>query len=477
MARYPNAIGGSYTSESLIVDQERTVNWYIERTESPGAKAKAVLYPAPGVESFVDTGGLNGRGMFAMDSRCFAVVGASLFEITSLAASTSRGTVATDLNPATMSTNGDGGGQLFITSGDNGYILDLTTNTFTTERTGATSQGGMLDGYFLALDSATSTLYLSDLLDGTTWDPTQYAQRTIAPDPWIAMAVNYREIWLFGSETSEVWVNVGTFPFPFAPHPSGLVPYGCAAPFSVKNVAGTLIWLTRTANGAGQVVAASGLTPTVISTHALQTAIADYVTIDDAIGDTFSMLGHTFYVLTFPTAKHTWVYDTSTRLWCEFLTWVPANNEYIAWRPLFHSYAFQKHLILDRSSGVVYELSHEFTTDVDGHYIRRLRKFPGLSNEMKRTFYDRFQLYLEAGLGLSSGQGSNPQVMMRVSNDGGKTWGPERSRSAGEEGQYKLRVLWERCGSARDRVFEISVTDPIPWRIVDAFLSVRQARS
>jgi hypothetical protein len=434
------------------------------------------LYPAPGVRRYATTTALNGRGLFAQDNYVLAAIGSKLFRVTNINSTVEIGAIVADNNPATMCTNGDSGGQAFVTSGDNGYIVDIVADTISQVRSGATSMGAMLDTYFLALDAETSTLFLSDLNDGTIWDPTQFAQRTIAPDPWISFAVNYREIWLFGTETSEVWVNAGTFPFPFAPHPSGLVPYGIAAPFSVKNVAGTLIWLARTANGTGQVVAAQGFTPQVISTHALQVEIQSYDRVDDAIGDTFQMLGHTFYVLTFPSAGHTWVYDVTTQIWVEWLTWVPALNEYIAWRPLFHAYAFDRHLVLDRAAGSIYETSHEFTTDVDDQLIRRLRRFPGISNELKRTFYDTFTLYLEMGLGLPTGQGSDPQLMLRASDDGGKTYGNERWTSAGRQGQYKVLAQWYRLGSARDRVFEFTVSDPIPWRIIDAFITIRQGQ-
>jgi hypothetical protein len=474
MPKFPNAVGGSYVSESPIADCERTVNWYVEKTEVPGAKAKAVLYPAPGVKRFATTSALNGRGLFAQNNYVLAAIGEKLFRLNALGVTTDIGTLKTDNNPVTMCTNGEAGGQAFVTSGGNGYIVNIADNAFSQVRTGATTMGAMLDSYFLALDGNTSTLFLSDLTDGTIWDPTQFARSTIAPDPWIAMAVNYREIWLFGTETSEVWVNVGSFPFPFAPHPSGLVPYGIAAPFSVKNVAGTLIWLARTANGSGQVVSATGFTPEPISTHALQVAINSYGRIDDAIADTFQMLGHSFYVLTFPSAQKTWVFDTTTRIWVEWLTWVPSLNEYIAWRPLFHAWAFDKHLVLDRAAGNIYETSHELTTDVDDRFIRRLRVFPGLVNELNRTFYDYLGLYLEVGLGLPVGQGSDPQVMLRASDDGGKTYGTERWCGAGREGRYKTLVEWYRLGSGRDRVFEVSVTDPIPWRLVDAFIKIRK---
>jgi hypothetical protein len=100
-------------------------------------------------------------------------------------------------------------------------------------------------------------------------------------------------------------------------------------------------------------------------------AINSYDRIDDAIADTFQMLGHIFYVLTFPSAGRTWVYDFSTQNWVEWLTWLPNTNEYVAWRPLHHAFAFDRHLVLDRSAEHVYETSHELTTDVMGHSPRQ----------------------------------------------------------------------------------------------------------
>lgn len=64
----------------------------------------------------------------------------------------------------------------------------------------------------------------------------------------------------------------------------------------------------------------------------------------------------------------------------------------------------------------------------------------------------------------------DPQVMLHWSDDGGKTWGNEHWVSAGAIGKFLTRILWRRLGRARDRVYELVVTDPIPWRIVDAYL-------
>jgi hypothetical protein len=64
---------------------------------------------------------------------------------------------------------------------------------------------------------------------------------------------------------------------------------------------------------------------------------------------------------------------------------------------------------------------------------------------------------------LDYGQGSDPQVMLKISKDNGKTFGPERWKSMGTKGQYKKRVIWEELGTARDFVFQFTVTDPVPF--------------
>lgn len=470
MPPYPRFLGGSYVAQSPMSDQELTFNFYPEQ-KAPGNAFQAAqydLYPTPGVETYGASTGSQGRGSFAQDGRMWVVISSTLFEVVAGGALTSRGTVAIDSNPATICTNGDGGGQLFITSGDNGYILDLTSNVFSQVRTGATTMGFSIDGYFGALDGATSTLFLSDLLDGTTWDPTQFAQRSIQSDPWISAIVLDRYVWLLGTETSEIWYNAGTFPFPFAPHPSGLVGYGTAAAFSPKVVSGTLAWVTQTADGIGQVVSASGFSPQIISTPALDVALASYAMLSDGIGDAYQDLGHTFYILTLPGANATHVYDLTTGLWHNRGTWLAESMRYDAWRPIHHAFAFGKHLMLDRASGLIYHLTSSVAVDVESRPLRRLRRAPLLQSTDKRIFVAAFELLLEWGLGLTTGQGSDPQVALRISMDGGKTWGSEHWRSAGRLGNYGARVRWSRCGTGTRLVYEISMSDPIPWRLTGA---------
>ena len=477
--KFPGFIGPSYVSQAITADQEELYNWYLELMESQAATTDAALYPTPGVSQLSVSIAGPGRAHLYINGREFAVIGATFVEIDSAGTQTSRGTVATDDNPATISSNGDGGGELFVTSGSNGYVFDLASNVLTQIAflNGKATMGDHLDGYFLALNANTSTLYVSALLDGTTWSSLQFIQRNSAPDKWVAVKVNGPYIWLLGSQTSEVWYDAGTFPMPLAKYPGGLIPHGCAAPFSVAIVGKEIAWLGSSRTGGAYVVSAAGFTPTVISTYPMQSAMEDYTLVSDAQGDSYTDRGHTFYLLSFPRQNVTWAWDSETRLWAKRGTWIAEDNVYIAWRPRWHAFAFNQHRTLDSNAGSLYRMALSIPTDVDSRPIRRMRRAPALEGENERIFYSSFQLDLEPGLGTSTGQGLDPQAMMRQSNDGGKTWGNEQWRSAGKIGNYQWRVIWNRCGAGRRRVFEIAVSDPTPWKLTQAYLTLGQAPS
>lgn len=472
MIRFPGFCGPSYTSQSKIADAERCVNWYPERIEGTG-KAPLVLYPTPGFRSFATVPQSNTRALVHVNGRTFAVCGSALVEIRA------DGTVATlgtglnnlDGSPAQIVTNGDGGHQLFVTSGSKGYLYDLSTNTYQGLVLDGAEYGAFIDGFFLALDSSTSRFKISDLENGATWDAGQVAQRNVAADKWSGMLVAHKEIWLFGSQTTEVWYNAGTSPFPFTPNPSVFINAGIAAPASAALLGGAPVWLGQTRDGGPSVYRAEGYTPVRVSNHAVEYALAGYATVADAQAWTYEEYGHLFYVLTLPNAGATWVFDASTGLWHERGTW---DGSRFRSAPTFgHCYAWGKHLTGSNSTAVVYEMNSSLTGDGGTGTIRRLRRTPHASQDATIIGFDRLQVDLEAGLGLVTGQGSDPQVMLRWSNDGGQTWGSERWVSAGLIGAYKARAQWWRLGQGRDRVFEVAVSDPIPWRLVDAYLDVR----
>lgn len=475
-------LGGSYESQSPIADCERSVNWYMEQLQSPGASAKRALYPTPGVTILSSSAIGVGRAHFNMRSREFAIIGDTLYEVDQAGALTSRGTVTLDRNPATICSNGDLANQLFITSGTNGYIYDLTGNTLTqvAALNGKATMGAHLDGYFLALDSATSTLYASNLGDGLTWQTgIQWAQRSAMPDPWKAMKVVGRNIWLWGEQTTEIWYDAGNF-FPFALYPGSVMMFGIKSPWSPAILGADVVWLGTTNTGRVCVIKGSGFNTSIISTYPLESAAFNYLNPEEAVGDSYSDRGHTFYLIGFDKSSVTWAWDQETSLWHERGTWLDTYNRYSSWRPRFYAYAFGQHRMLDSGGGNILQLDANIATDADGSAIRRMRRAPAVVNNNDRIFYSSLELLLEPGLGTitDSGVERAPLVTLRQSNDGGKTWPiADQPRSAGKLGEYTQRVRWNGLGSARRRVFEVVVSDAIPWRLVGADLWISQTET
>ena len=470
MPPVPGFANGSYVSRSGMMAGERCMNLFPELVPM-GGKTRSALVPAPGLTSFASLSTGPGRGIFAQDGRVFTVYGTTLWELYQNGTSTNRGTVAIDANPVTFDTNGDGGGQLLITSGDLGYIFTLSTNVLTQPVANVTF-GGQIDGFFTALDADTSTLRISASLDGATW--TQSAQRTAFSDPWLAMITVEREAVLIGETTGEVWHNAGRSPFPFALRSGGEVQVGILAPFSLARFGGSCAWLGRTEHGSYRVFWMNGYTPVPISTPGIDWIIQTYVdggSANNALGWSYEREGHQCYVLHFPDER-AWVYDLSTNQWHERGYWDTSVARFTGYRPLFHATAWGRNLVCDSDGTDVYSLSSTTYTDAGGAALLRQRRTPHQSQENARLCFPYFELECQKGVGLTSGQGSAPLVGLRYSNDGGNTWGERRDRSVGARGNYTQRVRWDLCGSGRDRVWELSSSDPVATVWFDAYTDV-----
>jgi hypothetical protein len=470
---YQGFIGTADTPQSLSADAEDLINWYLEPLPQ-NAKSQAMLVPTSGFQTWTTTTDIGGRALFTMNDRTLGIMGSGAYGFDSTGVATRYGSMVQDSNPGQIAMNGPTGNQALFASGTNAYCLNLSTNAFTQVLNGKASMIGMLDGYFIAFDAATPAMWLSNLNDGLTWDPTQFARRNAAPDKWKAMLVNPPDIWLIGERTGDVWYDAGNFPFPFAPRAGLNFKYGIVAPHSLKAAGFAVLWLSQDDTGSGIVVRTRGYAPQRVSTYPLENAIAGYARtsrIDDAEGMVYQDRGHTFYALSFPSVPATWLLDLETNRWSKAGKWDNATNQYLAWHPRVHTFAFGQHLVGDRSTGVVSTMDQNFGSELDGKAIRRVRRAPGIFNEHRLLNIRNIEVYLESGLGTVSGQGVDPIIMWRTSDDGGHTWGRYREAKAGKMGQYQRRVRFWRMGVSRDRVNEMVVSDPIPWRIVSAYIN------
>ncbi len=363
----PGFVGPSHTLTSPLADVERTINLFTERTEPGNAKTPAYLRGTPGIRPYVATSGDRIRAEFAQDGRSWVVSGTQLVEILADESTVSYGPLADNGAPASIASNGTAGHQLLIVAGGFGYVFDLLANTLSAALTGDFPANArmvaFMDGYFLVLVFGTRRFQISGLEDGTSWDALDVAERSEGSDDIVTLIRNHREIWLMGTQTSEVWYDTGDSLFPFAPISGVFVETGSAAAFGVTRAENTLVWLDRDERGAGIVRKATGYTPERISTYAVELALSAVLDLSVAQAFAEQTEGHLFYWLYVPGLATTWVYDVTEGLWHERAIWDAVGCRWVPHVACCHCFVYGRHLVGDRQSGQVYHLSPAYLDD------------------------------------------------------------------------------------------------------------------
>ena len=345
--------------------------------------------------------------------------------------------------------------------GLNWSVLPTTDGAFT----GGTAVD-IVDNYFVYNRPDTQQFGASNALSPIS-GATSFSSKDGAPDNLMALIVDHREVYLLGEVSSEVWIDAGTSPFPFQRIPGTSTQHGIAAKFSVARLGNSFAYLSRNIRGQAQIVQMNGYVPTRISTHAVENSLTNQ-TVTDAVGWTYQLEGHEVYVISFPSINLTWCYDVASGMWHK---WLYTNNLGQYERARGNCCVQFQGLVMvgDYANGKIYKLDPMNYTD-DGQYVRRLRRAPHLVTDFQREYFDELQIQFQPGVGNSTGNGVNPQAMLRWSDNGGSTWSNEHWTSIGLIGKYANRAIWRRLGWARDRVFEVSITDPVKAVIVSANL-------
>ena len=477
-------IGPTYTARSVNVDAQRTINLYPEVDPTGVAKgqqqAVAALYGTPGLKRMWTLPGLGGvRGMYTSSSGVlYAVQGATWCRWDMGAGAWAPvGMLASMAGPVSLVDNGF---EVCLVDGNNGYLYTEASGVFAqiADQDFLGSQRVIyIDGYFGFTQPQSQRFYVSQLLAGASVDALDFASAEALPDRLVTLASNQREVWLFGESSTEIWYNAGLVDFPFTRIQGAVLEFGCEAAFSVASVEGQLCWLGTTEGGGARVYLQQGYQPVPISTHTVETAMERMMRRDDAWALSYQQDGHAFYVLTFPTAEQTWCYDLTTQLWHERRT-LHADGRLLAWR--LGAFARWNGLLLggDRATGAIYQLDLETYTD-DSAVLPRIRTSPHYSGgDLPWVRHEQFQLDLETGVGLDGGvtPGTDPQVMLQWSDDGGHTWSHEHWVSAGAIGAYQARARWRRLGQSRDRVYRVMITDPVKVAMIGAHIQTRAGR-
>lgn len=469
MAQFP-FIGPSYMSRSANVDAEKCINLYPEMN-GPNAKSVASLIGTPGLALWAALAGSGVRGLLRFNaSIAVAVAGPNVYVVDPLGSSTLVGNIVAGTEPISMSSNGI---VVSIVAGTQWYSLDPATNVFKTliasGFTGADTID-FLDGYFVFNKSGTGQFQITGLYTTDT-DPLDFATAEGSPDLIVTLIVDHRELWLLNEKTVEVYFNTPDGDFPFQRIQGAFIEQGCAAKRSVAKMDNSIFWLTSDDRGQGMVVRAQGYQPQRISNHALEFAISQYSDISDAVAFTYQEEGHSFYMLSFPTGNATWVYDASTDMWHQRAYRNPADNSLNRHRAQCHMYFAGKHIVGDWENGNLYVMDLDTYTD-NGALIRRVRSTPhAAAPDYSYLRFASLQIDMQTGVGLNGLPGTpgvDPKAMLRWSDDGGYTWPNTEWADIGKIGERTSRVLWRRLGKSRDRVFEVTITEPVKVVLIGA---------
>ena len=464
MTRLHGFIGGGYTLQSVNIDCQRCVNLYPQITESrnqaDGELGSLITVPGKRLLGVCGSGPI--RGIYTASTGGMVIVsGPEVYRVGYNWAFTKIGDLLTNSGPVSMVDNGN---QLCIVDGKNGYIVSLSTATLTRITSDGFPGGTKVifnGSYFLVNNPGTNQFAFSSSWDGLTWNALDFISAEANPDAVIAVQDFKNQVAVLGAQTTEFYWNSGA-DTTFSRIDGSLIEYGCAAPFTATKFANSLLFVGGGATGAGIVWMVDGYVPKRISNHAVEYAIQGYGDIYTATAWVYQENGHAFYILNFPNAKASWAYDISTGQWHERCA-LGLDGNFDRDRAECYAFGFGCHVVGDYQNGNVYALDDSVFVDND-RPKKWLRRSPHISANGHRLFYSKAQLMAQVGYGLDGNPpvGVDPQVELRYSDDYGHTWSSPRAKSLGPLGRYAQRVIWRQLGQSRQRVFEVSGSDPVP---------------
>lgn len=445
-------VGPSYEHRSKPLSSQVTRNWYPELHKE--GKSPLSLLPTPGARLFSSGSGVD-RGLHVFNGTLYMVAGETLYSISSSGAQTSIGTIAGSARCAFISDSFN----MIIVTGGSVYSYDGSTLTPETDTDFESPQTVAFLNSQAIYDGNRGRFVVSDPGTLAAISSLNYATAESAGDDLVRVYVFNQTLYLFGELTIEQWWNSGTGKPPFDRIEGGIIQIGLGAIWSVANTDSSMYFLGNDLS----IYSLVGANLAKISTIPVAHAISKYPSVADAIGFDFTFEGQNFYFLTFPSGGQTWVYSEATQSWLQMTTGADEARHFAT----SHAYVYGRNLIA--SGGSLYEWRADQYTD-NGEVIRRVRRTATIDGSAldpsligQKLFMSRLELIMQTGMGLETGQGQDPQVMMRYSDDGGRSWSGERWVSAGELGSYTKKVEWFQLGSFFERIIEIAVTDPVDW--------------
>lgn len=490
---------GSNPARSRLASDTRIINGFIEKVDG-SPKTQAAIYGASGLEEWVAISGGLCRGMIEADGLLYVVSGSTLLKVTSAGVATSIGVIPGS-DPVIMARNGADPVQIAIWAGGNIYIATPTTvgllylpDLFN----GDVASVAWLDSYFIfAMDDG--RFFISGSTDDTV-DALDFASAEGDPDGLVRGFVFGRELLLMGPKTIEVWSNTGAADFPFSRLSGAVIPVGLGAKHSVQQVGSTVFFvddkgLVRRMTG--------GYQSERVSNYELERLIEDLGDFSALESMTYTSKGHEYYVLS--SDSWTWVFDASTGAWHERKTGVTPR-----WQATSAIYFGGRFVVGSKTSPNLYRITDD-AFDEDGEPLIFTVRFPVIDAFPMGATVSALELDFETGVGTEEDfvtqaitfdmlsllwdsdeftmdqtidyngllpnvpgkfPNRNPLVMLRWSDDGGKSWSTGLTAALGRQGESR-RVRFTRLGSfgRQGRVFEVSISASVFRAFLAAYIT------
>lgn len=442
-----NITGQTYKSRSRPLSFQTTQNFYSDLVDNQNAKSGYVLMPFPGMKLFGTTTGAD-RGMLEHQTNLYKVSGSKLYDVDSSGVHTELGSIP---GTARCILEGINSNVVIVTQGK-AYLWNGSTVAEITDVDLETPNSCTHLRNVMIYDGDGGRFCTSDVGDATSIDGLNYATAESNADDLKRVYTFGDRAFMLGDKTTEEWWFSGVGSPPLDQVQGGTRTIGIAAIHSVANNDNAMYFLGDD-NRVYQ-----NFTP--IDTIAIHNQISSFSQVSDAIGFCFTLEGHNFYKLTFPGVNKSFLFSERTG-WHTLSSGTQGGRSYAN----SYAYAFRKHLVADYRNGNIYEWDVNTFTDNGDMIIRQRDTGPlhgGLFNlPGKELTMNYFELIMETGVGLISGQGSDPKIMLSYSDDGGRTFGNEAQGSIGKLGQYQWQVRWDNLGSFYERVMRIRISDPV----------------
>ena len=459
-----NIVGGTHENRSRPISTQRTTNMYLQVNEY--GKDQTSLQSFPGQKLFSEVQGEIERGMHVMNEKLYRVVDSSLYFVDVSGSHSQKGFV-TGEDRVIMENDGDNliivsEGSVFVytestgsfTKSDNVNLINVLSVTIINNQFIYTTK----DLSFMALPGEPLNVSGLDAIGAES-----------SPDKLVRDYVFNQTVYRMGTRTSEPWYNSGVgFP-PIDRIDGQEFSVGVGSIYSLANTDKALYWL----GDDKAIYRVSGGINERISDDALSNSIEKMSKIDDAFGYTFTLQGQDFYLITFPSDERTYVINESLGK----QGWFNLNSttQRIAYSGTSVAEVYNKTYVANKGKLLSLELN-TYTQDTD--VIIRERISGAITGEAlgikgQRLKMSRLELFVEAGVGLMTGLGENPRIMIETSIDGGRSYAHSAWVELGRLGEHTLRCELYQMISGESFVFRLTISDPVSLSISGAAIDIK----